>query len=59
MVKINIGDVLRRELTRPCWAAEPVAMGTNTDPYQRAEGRYRLMPDVIRALAGRGPRSRS
>ncbi|MGL5911638.1 MAG: radical SAM protein, partial [Phycicoccus sp.] len=31
-----------------------VAMGTNTDPYQRAEGRYRLMPDVIRALAGSG-----
>ena len=36
--------VLERELRSPRWAREPVAMGTNTDPYQRAEGRYRLMP---------------
>src|SRR5215203_5998560 len=52
VVKTNIADVLRRELARPRWTREHVAMGTNTDPYQRAEGRYRLMPPVIAALAG-------
>jgi DNA repair photolyase len=52
VVKINIGDVLARELRRPTWTHEPVALGTNTDPYQRAEGRYRLMPGIIAALAG-------
>ena len=52
VVKINIAEVLRRELARPRWTREHVAMGTNTDPYQRAEGRYRLMPQVISALAG-------
>ena len=51
VVKTNIAEVVRRELGRPSWAREPVAMGTNTDPYQRAEGRYRLMPKVITALA--------
>ncbi|HWJ54234.1 MAG TPA: Rv2578c family radical SAM protein [Propionibacteriaceae bacterium] len=54
VVKINIADVLRRELARPSWTREHVAMGTNTDPYQRAEGRYRLMPEVINALAQSG-----
>ncbi|GAA1833459.1 Rv2578c family radical SAM protein [Pseudonocardia ailaonensis] len=54
VVKINVGTVLARELARPRWAREPVAMGTNTDPYQRAEGRYRLMPDIITALARSG-----
>jgi DNA repair photolyase len=54
VVKINVGQVLARELARPAWQHEPVAMGTNTDPYQRAEGRYRLMPGVIAALAGSG-----
>ncbi|EFV12428.1 Rv2578c family radical SAM protein [Segniliparus rugosus] len=54
VVKTNLVEVLRRELRRPSWAKEPVAMGTNTDPYQRAEGRYRLMPGVIEALAGSG-----
>ena len=47
VVKINVVDVLRRELARPSWTREHVAMGTNTDPYQRAEGRYRLMPGII------------
>ena len=50
VVKTNLVDVLRRELARPSWAHEHVALGTNTDPYQRAEGRYRLMPGVIAAL---------
>ncbi len=54
VVKINIADVLRREVARPSWTREHVAMGTNTDPYQRAEGRYRLMPEVIKALAHSG-----
>lgn len=50
VVKINVADVLRSELRRGSWAREPVMLGTNTDPYQRAEGRYRLMPDIISAL---------
>ena len=54
VVKINIAEVLRRELARPRWTREHVAMGTNTDPYQRAEGRYRLMPEVITGLAQSG-----
>jgi DNA repair photolyase len=54
VVKTNLVDVLRRELARPSWTREHVALGTNTDPYQRAEGRYRLMPGVIRALAESG-----
>jgi DNA repair photolyase len=54
VVKTNLVDVLRRELARPSWTREHVALGTNTDPYQRAEGRYKLMPGVIRALAESG-----
>jgi len=54
IVKINIADVLGRELRRPSWTRESVALGTNTDPYQRAEGRYRLMPGIIDALAASG-----
>ena len=51
VVKVNVADVLRRELAAPSWSRESVALGTNTDPYQRAEGRYRLMPGIIDALA--------
>ncbi len=54
VVKVNLAEVLRRELARASWRREHVAMGTNTDPYQRAEGRYRLMPAVIRVLADSG-----
>src|SRR4051794_5486097 len=54
VVKTNLVDVLRRELARPSWKREHVALGTNTDPYQRAEGRYKLMPGVIRALTESG-----
>ena len=54
VVKTNLVDVLTRELARPSWKQEHVALGTNTDPYQRAEGRYRLMPGVIDALARSG-----
>jgi DNA repair photolyase len=51
VVKTNVVEVLRRELARPSWTHETVALGTNTDPYQRAEGRYALMPGIIGALA--------
>ena len=54
IVKVNVAEVLRKELARPGWGHDPVALGTNTDPYQRAEGRYRLMPGVIAALADSG-----
>ncbi|MCB7137596.1 Rv2578c family radical SAM protein [Cellulosimicrobium marinum] len=54
VVKVNVDEVLRAELSRRTWAREPVALGTNTDPYQRAEGRYRLMPGIVTALADSG-----
>src|SRR4029450_9834695 len=54
VVKTNVAEVLRRELRRPSWQGETVALGTNTDPYQRAEGRYALMPGIIGALADSG-----
>ena len=50
VVKVNAPEVLRRQLAAKRWKGEGIAMGTNTDPYQRAEGRYRLMPGIIRAL---------
>jgi DNA repair photolyase len=50
VVKVNAPEVLRRELASKRWKGEPIAMGTATDPYQRAEGRYRLMPRIIGAL---------
>jgi DNA repair photolyase len=56
VVKTNLVEVLERELARPSWKGEHVAMGTNTDPYQRCEGRYRLMPGIVSALgASRTP----
>ncbi len=54
VVKTNVAEVLRRELGRKSWRRETVALGTNTDPYQRAEGRYALMPGIISALADSG-----
>lgn len=51
IVKVNVAEVLQKELAKPSWGRHPVALGTNTDPYQRAEGRYRLMPGIIAALA--------
>src|SRR3979409_1452666 len=51
VVKINAAEILRKELAKPSWRREHVALGTNTDPYQRAEGRYQLMPGIIGALA--------
>ena len=54
VVKVNVAEVLRRELARPTWLHDPVMLGTNTDPYQRAEGRYRLMPGIVSALTDAG-----
>src|SRR6516165_2818146 len=50
VVKVNAPVLARRELASPKWQGEHVAMGTNVDCYQRAEGRYRLMPGIISAL---------
>jgi DNA repair photolyase len=50
VVKVNAPDVLRRELAAKRWKGEHIAMGTGTDPYQRAEGRYKLMRGIMEAL---------
>jgi len=50
VVKVNAPQLLRRELAAPKWAGAHIAMGTNVDCYQRAEGRYRLMPGILTAL---------
>jgi len=50
VVKVNAPEVLRQELRKRSWKGEHVAMGTNTDPYQRCEGRYRLTRGVLEAL---------
>lgn len=50
-VKVNVVEVLRRELARRSWRRETVAIGAATDPYQPAEGRYRLTRGCIKALA--------
>jgi DNA repair photolyase len=50
VVKVNAPEVLRAELARPSWRGEHVALGTNTDPYQWVEGRYRLMEGIWEAL---------
>jgi DNA repair photolyase len=54
IVKVNAPELARRELARRRWPGEHVAMGTNVDCYQRAEGRYRLMPGIIGALRDAG-----
>ena len=54
VVKVNAPEVLRAELARPSWKREHVALGTNTDPYQWVEGRYRLMQGDLGGAARRG-----
>jgi DNA repair photolyase len=55
-VKVNFADVLRRELDKPSWTREQVALGTATDPYQPIEGHYKLTRRSLEALiAGRTP----
>jgi DNA repair photolyase len=50
VVKVNAARLLRKELRAKRWKGESIAMGTNTDPYQRAEGRYRLTREIIETL---------
>jgi DNA repair photolyase len=47
---VNVPELLRAELRRPSWKRELVALGTNTDPYQWIESRYRMMPEILEAL---------
>jgi DNA repair photolyase len=53
-VKPNVAEVLRRELARPSWKRDEVALGTATDPYQPAEGRFRLTLACIQELTTSG-----
>ena len=50
VVKVNAPELIRKELARKSWSGEHIAMGTNVDPYQRAEGRYKLMRGILEAL---------
>ncbi|HEV3128856.1 MAG TPA: LAGLIDADG family homing endonuclease [Solirubrobacteraceae bacterium] len=54
VVKVNAPELLRAELTRPSWEGEHVALGTNTDPYQWVEGRYKLMRGIWEAMRDAG-----
>ena len=50
VVKVNVPELVRAELSKPSWRREHVALGTNTDPYQWVEGRYRLTHGVWEAM---------
>ena len=50
VVKVNAPELLRKQLASSRWAGDHIAMGTNVDPYQWVEGRYRLMPGILEAL---------
>src|SRR6201991_467590 len=50
VVKVNAPELVRAELARPSWGRDLVALGTNTDPYQWVESRYRMMPEILAAL---------
>jgi DNA repair photolyase len=50
VVKVNAPERVRAELAKPSWKGEHVALGTNTDPYQWVEGRYKLMPGIWEAM---------
>jgi DNA repair photolyase len=50
VVKVNVPEVLRAELAKPSWKRAQVALGTNTDPYQWVEGRYKLMRGIWEAM---------
>lgn len=54
VVKVNAIERLRAELAPSRWAGESIAMGTNTDPYQRAEGKYRLTQGIVQVLSDAG-----
>lgn len=54
VVKVNAVERVRAELRSPKWGGDLIAMGTNTDPYQRAEGKYRLTRGIVEALGDAG-----
>jgi DNA repair photolyase len=54
VVKVNAVERLRAELRAPTWSGDHIAMGTNTDPYQHAEGKYHLTRGVVEVLAEAG-----
>jgi DNA repair photolyase len=54
VVKVNAPELLRRELRKPSWKREHIALGTNTDPYQWVESRYKLMPGIWEAIRDSG-----
>jgi DNA repair photolyase len=54
VVKVNAPEVARAQLMKPSWKREHVALGTNTDPYQWVESKYRLMPGIWEALRDSG-----
>jgi DNA repair photolyase len=54
VVKINAVERARAEVAAPSWGGELIAMGTNTDPYQRCEGKYRLTRGIIEVLGAAG-----
>jgi len=51
VVKVNAPELVRKKMTSPSWQREHISVGMNVDCYQRAEGRYQLMPGIIRALS--------
>src|SRR6202000_298594 len=50
VVKVNVPELVRAELRRPSWKRDLVALGTNTDPYQWCESKYRMLPEILEAL---------
>jgi DNA repair photolyase len=54
VVKVNVPELVRAELARPSWKRDLVALGTNTDPYQWCESRYRMLPEILEALLASG-----
>jgi DNA repair photolyase len=52
VVKVNAVERLRAELRAPAWDGDHIAMGTNTDPYQLAEGKYHLTRGIVETLSG-------
>ena len=51
VVKVNAPELVRKKMASPSWQREHISVGMNVDCYQRAEGRYQLMPGIIRALS--------
>jgi DNA repair photolyase len=51
VVKVNAVERLRAELRSPKWGGDTIAMGTNTDPYQHAEGKYHLTRGIVETLS--------